>query len=188
MERRSFFKRSVIPPAVLLAVMASSFLIYNNAWRIENDLLHAAITDIFAVLLFLGVGLGVFFVYPLAFFRGAGLSERVAASLVGPFAWALKEAFRVGAVFSAAEAAYFLLNPLSVGVFFGAAAEMGLCEMLCRRRLKRGGAEVQVVPVPAALALGLGLFMVVFILAWGLGVHSFYIFQAGYEALFGTTG
>jgi len=186
MERKGFSKRFIVPVVIVFAVMAVSFVVYNASPRIDNHFLHQLTASVSAILLFLSIGFGVFFVYPFARFRGSGPWERIIASLVNPFLWATKEVVRVTATYTVAEALYFYLNPLVVSIFAGAVFEMGVAEILCRRAMKRRGEDVKVFSAPAAAAV-IGLGVTGFILAWGLGVHSFYIFIEGYKAIFGIT-
>ncbi len=172
---------------IVFVVMTASYVIYNASSRIDNHILHQIIANVSAIVLFLSIGFGAFFVYPFAYFRGSGPKERVIASLINPFLWATKEVIRITVTFTLAEALYFYLNPLIVGVFAGVVFEMGLADILCRRAMKKRGEEVKVFSARAVAAAIIGLAVVGFIFAWGLGVHSFYIFIEGYKAIFGIT-
>lgn len=174
-----------MPVGVVGVAMAASFIIYNNAWRIDNDFLHQLLANVFAWVLFLSIGIGALLVYPMAYSRGAALGERVLAALAVPVIWAGKEVVRVADAFTWGEALYFVLNPLIIVVFCAVIAEMGFCEILCRRARKKRGEAISVVTYPALLALCGGLSIALAIFGWGFGVHSFYIFQEGYKALFG---
>jgi len=184
MQKESFFIRTFRPTAIAFAVMAGSYLGYQYSPQISHHFLHQAVANICAVLLFLSIGFSVYVVYPLSFWGGGPLSERAAFSLLNPVIWSVKEMFRVGQVFSATEALYFFLNPLNVGLYCFVAGGMGLCEILCRRSARKRGEHVKVFTPLSLFALVGGFGLAVFILTWGLGVHSFYIFQEGYKALF----
>ncbi len=181
MKRQKFSKRFISPVLIIFFVMALSFIIYNLAWRLESDAIHRPIAFISGITLFLSVALGTLFVYPMAYFRGASLIERIIASLINPLIWSTKEVIRVTASYTVMESLYFYLNPLIIAVIFAAISEMGLSEIICR---KRGGAA-KPFAVPAVLSLLVGLFVVVFLFAWGQGEHSFYIFLEGFRRLFG---
>jgi len=182
---KNLMKRTGLPVlGVLLALLVSS-IVYNNSWRVESDFAQQLIANVSALLMFLSLGFGALLVYPAAFFRGAGPAERIAACFVTPLAWIAKEVVRMNRVYSLAESVYFSLNPLCLGVCFGTIAMIGLCHIWCRGAMKRRGVEVGGFPAAAVAALAAGLSVVIFLFAWGLGVHSFYLFQEGYGALFG---
>jgi hypothetical protein len=185
MERQSLIRRVVAPALTVLIVMVASAILYDQAWRIGNDTVHQLTAYIAGLVLFASIGYGPLYIYPTAFFRGAGLGERVLASLVTPVAWNLKEVVRVSEVFTWGESLYYGLNPVFLLCLSGAAIQMGLCEMVCRWLRNRRVPERVSVVTPASLLavlvglLGAGLFM-----AWDMGVHWFYIYQEGYKALF----
>ncbi|MFO8056923.1 MAG: hypothetical protein R6V10_06490 [bacterium] len=184
MEKNSFWIRTFRPAAIAFAVMTGSYLAYQYSSGINSAFLHQAVANISAVLLFFSIGFSVYVIYPLSFLGGGSLMERVVFSFLNPLAWATKEVFRVAQVFGLEEALYFYLNPLNLGLFFFVLGGMGLCELLCRRSSRKRGKEIKVFSLPAVAALLAGFSVAVFILAWGMGVHSFYIFQEGYKFLF----
>lgn len=177
--------RSILPAAALVGVFAASTLVYNNAWRIETHGVHQAVATAAGIVLFLSIGFGALILYPAASFRGAGAFERVLACLATPLAWNVKEIVRVSEFFPTAEALYYGLNPLFVSILFGTLAQMGLCEILIRRRLKkRGAADIRVAPALPILAILLGIAALAVTLFWEKGVHAFYLYIEGYKALF----
>jgi hypothetical protein len=184
-ERPGFGKRFVRPVLVLFLVMVSSWLVYNLSWRLENVGLHRVLASLSGTLLFLSVAFGTLAVYPWVYFKGGSWKERVTASLVNPFLWATKECVRLCISFSFFECAYYYANPLNVWLAFGVIAEMGLAELLCRQRLRKGGDPVRVLhPLPVA-ALLIGLSLVVFLYLWGQGENAYALFLEGYRAFFG---
>ena len=186
MEKRNFKKRFLYPVAILFGVMTTSWIVYNLAWRIDNRVVHQTLASVSGTLLFVSVTFGTFFVYPLAYSRGASLPERVAACLINPFLWATKENLRLLISYSLAESFYYYLNPLSLWLVLGVIAQMGLAEMFCRWRSARSGEPVSVFAAGplAAFAVGLGLVVVLF--AWGQGENVYVIFLSGYRTLFGS--
>jgi hypothetical protein len=185
MERQSFFHRAVAPAATVLIVMVVSLMLYNHAWRIGSHSLHQFTAYVSGLLLFVSIGFGPLYVYPNAFFRGASAPERILACLVTPVAWDVKEILRVSEYFSWGESLYYGLNTIFLLCLCVVAAQMGICEMVCRSlRNRRVSAPVPVVTpaslIPAVLGLaGVGTFFL-----WGGGVHTFYLYQEGYKALF----
>jgi len=81
-----------------------------------------------------------------------------------------------------AEALYYYLNPVHLLLLGAVVAEMGTAEILARRRLKRHGTVRRAFTAGAVAAVVLGLGWVIFMFAWDLGVHHFYIFQEGFTA------
>ena len=186
MEEKSVISRSVVPVAIVLAIMALSYAGYHNAHKIGSDIVYRVMVNISAFSLFFSISLPALFIYPRSYRGGAGLPERVAASLFVPAVWAVKEVYRVTLSFPLAESLYFIVNPLIIAAFCAAAAEMGLSEYLVRRGRKKAGEDLSLLPMPALLAIVVGVGLIVFMFSWGLGVHTFYIYQEGYKAIFGT--
>ena len=185
MERQSFVRRVVAPAATVLIVMAASAILYDQSWRIGNDTLHQLTAYIFGLVLFASIGFGPLYVYPRAFFRGASGLERILASLVTPMAWNVKEMVRVSEFFTWGESLYYGLNTILLLCLCAGAVQMSLCEMACRWVRNRKTSEpVSLVTPASVIAVLAGLAGVGVLFVWGMGVHSFYIYQEGYKALF----
>ncbi|MBN1636743.1 MAG: hypothetical protein JW920_09520 [Deltaproteobacteria bacterium] len=184
-QKTSYTRRIVMPAAVVLVVMALSFIVYGSAWRIDSYALHRFVSHLSAVVLFISIGFGPLLVYPVAYFRGAGVGERIYASLIPPIIWLVKELIRVSEFFTFGETMYFIFNPLNIMIFIGAFGLMALSELFCRRSMKkRTGKPEKVITVLPVFAIctaiaGLYIFMI-----WGGGVHMFYIYMKVYKALF----
>ncbi len=174
-----------MPAVTVLIVMVVSLILYNHSFRIDNDAIHQITAYISGLVLFLSIGFGPLYVYPKAFLRGASAMERVLASLVTPVAWDVKEILRVSEFFSWGESLYYGLNTIFLLCLCVVAAQMGVCEMVCRSIRNRQTSTPVPVLAPAALvAVLLGLLGVGVFFLWGGGVHSFYLYQEGYKALF----
>lgn len=185
MQRLGFGERFVTPVLVVFFVMASSWLVYNLSWRLENVALHRVLASLSGTLLFLSVAFGALLVYPMANFRGATWKERILASLINPFLWATKECIRLSISFSILECFYYYLNPLNAWLLLSVTAEMALAELLCRGRRRRRGEDVRVLH-PATLAvLLISLSLVVSLYAWGEGENVYVMFLEGYRVFFG---
>ena len=79
-------------------------------------------------------------VYPVLFFRGASLGERIVGSYAVLSVWVLKEVFRVTEVFTVGESLYYAFSPVPLGLIVFQVGYMSLGEMICRWRIqKRGG-------------------------------------------------
>lgn len=184
-KRLGFRERFVTPVLVVFVVMTLSWLAYNLAWRLESAALHRVLGSVSGTLLFLSVALGPLLVYSMAYFRGASLKERVAASLINPFLWATKECIRLCISFSLLESVYYYANPLNIWLAFGVIAEMALAELLCRQRLRKRGENVRVLhPYPVAV-LVISLSLVVSLYLWGEGENVYAMFLEGYRVFFG---
>jgi len=184
-QKTSYTRRIVIPSAIVLVVMALSFIVYWSAWRIDSYSLHRFVSHFSAVVLFISIGFGPLLVYPVAYFRGSGAGERIYASLIPPIIWLFKELIRVSEFFTFSETLYFIFNPLNIMIFIGAFGLMGLSELLCRRRMKkRTGEPEKVITILPVFAMCLAIVGLYVFMIWGGGVHMFYIFMEGYKALF----
>jgi hypothetical protein len=184
MQKQSFARRWVTPTATVFLTMVVTGLIYQFAWRIPHEGTSRAVSAIIAVPFFLSIGFGVLIVYPMAFFRGATVAERITASLFTPVAWILKEIFRVTAFFSIGESIYFGLHQLFLLTLVGALAQMGLCELICRWRLKKAGEEVRVFSGTPVSAIILGMAGIYVLFIWGWGTNFFYFYMEIYKTLF----
>lgn len=184
--KQSFWRRFLQPVGTLLLVWAAASVVYLEcAWRLEPGALRSLVAFCSATLLLLSLGFGALYVYPVAFFRGAGTGERLAACLVTPLVWNLKELVRVGEFFSLGETLYYGLNTAFLLTVFGSLGLAGLSELVCRWRLGKRSAQPVRILSPAPLVwIATGLAAVYLLLLWGLGVHFFYIYIQGYKALF----
>jgi len=185
MEKLNFKKRFVFPVAIVLLIMMTSWIIYNLAWRMDNHFTHQVLAATFGTLLFISVTFGVLFIYPFAYFRGASLTERVLASLVNPVLWATKECFRLLTSFTLLESLYYFFNPLSLWLFCGVFAQMGLVEMICRKKLKNRGQDITAVHPAALTVFMVSFFLVIFLYAWGQGENIYVIFLEWFRVFFG---
>ena len=186
MEKASFGKRFLKPVIfVILTMVVSGITYFYLSWQIQDPSLHAFVALVSSSILFISIGFGTIYIYPVAYFRGANLAERIIACLITPIVWDLKEMVRVSEFFTFGETLYYGLNTVFILSVFGALGQMGLCELICRWRLrKRSGEPVKILsPVPI-VSIVLGLLALYVCLLWGMGVHFFYIYIQGYRALF----
>ncbi len=188
MENRGFLKRFVGPVLLIFIIMALSWAAYMLSPGIPDFSLFQIVAVVSGIVLFISLGFGALYVYPVSYLRGAGLGERIIAVLINPLIWMTKEVAVVGSIYSIPEALYYYLNPVNLLLIGGVVAQMGVAELFVRRRLKRSGVIKRVVTPGAVLAVGIGLFWVAFMFVWDLGVHHFYIFQEGFTVLFGLGG
>jgi hypothetical protein len=184
-KKQTFQKRFLFPVLAVFAVTAVSWATYNLGWRLDLGSLHRPLAAAAGTLLFVSVAFGALYVYPAAFFRGASLGERTAASLVTPFLWATKECVRLSVSFSFFECVYYYLNPLNIWLLCGIIAEMALAEILCRWRLRRGGEPIRAMHPAALVVLTMSLFLAVSLYTWGEGENAYVIFLEGYRCFFG---
>jgi len=165
--------------------MSISWICYNLSWRLENETIHLLLADISGTLLFLSITFGTVVVYSMVCFRGGSLLEKVIASFVNPLIWVIKEFFRMLTSFSITESLYFSLNPLVIWLILGIIAQMGLLEIICRWRQKKGGDDIKVFSFPAFMAFFIGLSLVIILYAWGRGENVFSFYLEMYRMFFG---
>ena len=118
-----------LPPVLVLVVTGASWWIFNHSSR--------AVAERIIAVYFVSLVFGPSVVYP--WMRARGASGRVAllGALVVPFAWLVKEGYRITANFSVAESFYYALNPMAHGLYMGIAVQLALWEIAIRR--KRAG-------------------------------------------------
>lgn len=186
MEKMSFGKRFLKPVImVLLILVVSNITYFYLFWQIAHPTLRAIVALLSSSILFISIGFGTCYIYPVAYFRGAGVLERVIACLIIPIIWDIKEMVRVSEFFTFGETLYYGLNTVFILSLFGALGQMGLCELICRWRLgKRTEEPVRVFSPTPVISIVIGLAALYICLLWGLGVHFFYIYIQGYRMLF----
>ena len=185
MKKMGFMKRFVGPVGLVIFVTTLSYVAYMLSPNITSFALYQVVAISSGIALFIGLGLGALYVYPVTSMRGAGPLERIVGSLVTPLAWMTKEVVIVGSVYTLWESLYYYLNPVHLLLISAVVAEMGAGELIVRRRLRKDGATERIVTFPALAAIVLGLGWFAFMFIWDLGVHHFYIFQEGFKAIFG---
>ncbi len=189
-RKKSFPGRFLWPVAIALGVWAGlDFLTGHLEWFGSGTPYRAAA---FGSYLLLGVliAFGSFIIYPILFFRGASLKERVLGSYAVLLIWIFTEIFRVSEYFTAGESIYWAFSSMPFGLLFYQAGYMSLSEMICRWRLKKRGVRGMKIFSPGPLiGVGMLLAMIYLVILWGVpeespGTKWFYIYQEGYKALF----
>jgi hypothetical protein len=186
---QSFWRRVAMPVTVLLIIwLLANIALLLLAGRPElfgDPAVYRAVTNFLFALQFLILLLGALFIYPIMFFRGASLAERIAGSLVVPLAQMVWAMIRATEFFPAGEAIYYGFNSVAIGSVFLQFAWIGLAEIICRWRYRRKtGAQVTVIRWPYLVSVVVGFLAIYLTLFWDGGVHWFYLYQEGYKALF----
>ncbi len=179
-------EKAVAGPAV--AVFLAAFVslgLYYNLWRMFAPGLHRPLATVFGLISWVAIGFGPTVIYYAGRSRGAGVPVLVAACLVTPVVWNVKEIVRVSVNFTLAESLYFGLNTVFLLMVCGAIGQMGICEIVYRLRDRPADTTPAAVftrgPVGAIL---LALASVFVFLIWGGGTHAFYVFMEGYKLIF----
>ncbi len=177
METLGFPRRIVAPTAWVLGTMLVSRILYFNTSGIA--------ATVAGIPMFLALAFGTCLVYPVAFFRGASLVERIAGCLVTPFVWNAIEIYNVGQAFTPAESLFYGLNILFIGAVASQFVLMGISDLACRLVGKaRGVVTGRPLSPFATLSLAGGLFGVYMVLFWGEGVGLHYLLIDLYKKLF----
>jgi hypothetical protein len=134
---------------------------------------------------FAGLLLGSLLIYPVLYFRGAPLRERILGSFLIPLTYMITAIIRATAFFPPGKALYYAFNPVTVGsaslqIGLMALAEIG-CRWWSRRRHGSTGAVVRWAQLVALIVGAVALYVT---LLWDGGVHWFYVYQEGYKLLF----
>jgi len=163
-------------PAGVLAGTAACFGLYNHASR--------AVAEVVIFPYAAGLGLAPAFLYPWLRSRGAGGAASVAGSLCVYLAWLVKEGVRIERLYGLGGAAYYALNPLSLGIALLLVLQMALAEILVRRRRegrwRPGGGPAWAL---GAVALVGGAMAAVALAS--APQELFYTYVEGYELLLG---
>ncbi|MBN1573104.1 MAG: hypothetical protein JW984_07910 [Deltaproteobacteria bacterium] len=184
MEKKSFYKRFISPQLTVIIIMAISFLVYHYSHMLKNYTLFQILSTSSGILIMLTLWFGTFYIYSLAYLRGASLFERIVACFIPAFLWATKESIIMAGIYSVPEAIYFYLSVVDQWLVSTMIAEMGISELLLRRAARKRGVVHKRGPAVAIIAIVIGIGNFLFTLLWDVGVNHFYIFMDGYRAIF----
>ncbi len=176
MQNSSIKKRAVIPVGIILLITGITSVIYEYSWEFKDNEILYLLSSITTVLLFLSIFFSVFFIYPITFFRGAGIKERIFFSLIPLLVWMIKEIIRMTTVFSVGESLYFGFNPLFIFLILVTFFQMGISDFLCRVVLKKRSKEpVKIFQKPTAILLfgSLVLLFLFLVFIWKFGIFYF---------------
>jgi hypothetical protein len=177
MENSDFTQRIAIPTSIVLIAMILSRIIYFNT--------SATVATLSGIVMFLSIGFGTLLIYPMSFFRGATLFERVMGCLVTPLVWNGIEIYNTSEAFTPAEAIFYGLNILFLGTVSGQFIMMGVSDLCCRWIAgRRGKGERKQSPAFAVIAILFGITGVYFVLLWREGAGLMYLFVKIYKILF----
>jgi hypothetical protein len=184
-ERRSFRERFLLPVGITLLVYSFLFTVAGNLGWIGDPDLYRALTNLAHVLLYAAYALSSLVLYPVMYFRGASLGERMIGCYATPLAYVLKEVIRVTAFFGLGESLYFALSQIVLGALLMQLGFMGVAEIVSRVIYRRRyGAPVKVITWGPVLGIAVTVAALYVMLFWEGGVHYFYVYQEGYKLLF----
>lgn len=177
MRNRDFSQRIVLPTSIVLVTMILSRVVYFNS--------SAAVATLSGVVMFLSIGFGAFLIYPMSFFRGANLPERVIGCLVTPFVWNGIEIYNMSEAFTPAESLFYGANIVFLGTLAGQFLIMGVCDFFCRLKERRvGQRETRAISPFGVFACLFGIVGLYFGLVWREGAGLMYLFVEIYKAIF----
>lgn len=183
-KKQNFLKRVILTPAPVFILFFAALNLHDNLWRYGLPPVTRIGGHISFFIFLICYFFGAFYVYPKAYFRGAGPIERIFAGLVTPVTFIVYEIVRVSEFFTLGESVYYGFStigllPLTVNIGF-----MGLAEMICRARVRRLDYPIPIVTPLSFFAFALLPAGVYVMFIWGMGTHWFYIYQEGYKFLF----
>jgi hypothetical protein len=184
-ERRPFAARVLLPVAVPVTAWLVLHVMTRNADWIGDVRAYRLYMNAGHVLLYAAYALSALVLYPVLYFRGASLPERVLGCYVAPLAYVTKEVIRVNQYFTVGESLFYVLTSIVMGGLLLQVGLIGAGELISRLLYRRrSGIPVRVVTWPplAGMAVAAGTLYVMLI--WEGGVHYFYLFQEGYKLLF----
>lgn len=114
------------PPAALVLAWLGGLAVVDRA----SSRVATVVMPLYAAILVLGAAA----VYPAMRRRGAGVGVATAGALAVPLLWIAKECWAMSRLYTAAEAAYYALNPVALGLVAAAAVQMAAAELILRRR------------------------------------------------------
>ena len=184
-EKRPFTSRVLLPVAIPLVTWFLLHLVTRDPSWIRDPQAYRLFMNAGHVLLYAAYALSALVLYPVLYFRGASLPERVLGCYVTPLAYVVKEVIRVNQYFTVGESLFYVLTSIIMGGLFIQVGLIGAGELISRLLYRRRfGIPVRVLtwqPL-AGIAVAAGALSVM--LLWDGGVHYFYVFQEGYKLLF----
>ena len=182
-HKQNAVKRLVIPIGTILLITLVTSIVYEHSWKLKDHAVLFKLTSYTTLLLFISIFFSPIYIYTVTFFKGAGLGERIAASLVPPVVWMVKEMIRIYTVFTLGESLYFGLNPMFIFLILFTFLQMGLSDLFCHWRLKRQAvATVKIFSAPTLALLGGSILLLILFITFLLQIGMLY-FDA-YKGLF----
>jgi hypothetical protein len=135
MSKGDFSHRVVMPVSMVLITMLLSRMVYFNS--------SATVATLSGLVMFLSIAFGSFLIYPMTFFRGASIPERVIGCLVSPMVWNGIEMYNVGEAFTVSESLFYGLNIIFLATVASQFLIMGICDVFCRLLERRHTGEVR---------------------------------------------
>ncbi len=182
MQRSSIADRFLVPLFFALAVMIVSRVVCLNACRIDSRILYHTLATLAGTIQFASVVLVALVVYPVTYFRGATVIERVIAGSTNLAVWVGIDAYNVSQAFPCLESIYYGANIGSI-LFAWNFAQMGVMELICRWAEKRRGDRGTILTLVPFLPVILFLLVVYFLSKEG-GATYFNMLLDGYRVLF----
>jgi hypothetical protein len=151
---------------------------------VENRVLHFLFTDIAGAIYGFFLLFHVLMLYPVLYFRGAGLPERISGSSLVVLCWLAKEVVRMTEFYSLAESVFYLLMPVQASICLLAICFMTTSELICRAiDRKRKNHDICVFSLLPVLFLVFSLCGIAFIIRGG-GIKYFFNFYDLYKIIF----
>lgn len=187
--KQPFSRRVLFPAGLALgAWVLLNFLTSHLGWFGSGHAYRAA-ADILYPMLGITIVFSSLFLYSVMYARGASVRERILWACIVPFAYILKEIWRVSAFFSLSESFYYALAPTTLGLLVGQLGLLCFCEMFWRWRDKKGGVPLRIITAGPAVVLTVFVILIYVMFFWGSsgdtpGSKCFYLYMEGYKALF----
>jgi len=183
--KQNLARRLLFPIALVTGLMVTSSLLYDNARTIHNPALHRGLAHLGAAGMFISIWLGAFIAHPIAFFRGAGYTERMLAGTATAMIWSATVLARFWGIYPPGEFLFLFFHHLVLGAPVVALLCMALSEIVCRAiaRRKTGDQTLRVFAWQSTLTLVVSLALVVTML-WKGGHTYYYGYMDLYTKLF----
>jgi hypothetical protein len=183
-QKQSPARRFFFPMALVLGIWLLMKLFYENAWKLNLGEAQTVVAWGFGLGNELFRPLVPIIAYPIAYFRGASLTERALACLMPFFVWFGYQLFLAAGVFSIGETVYYGFSSAFLFALCNVISVMGVCEFFCRWRVQKRDPEQKIWSFGAGAAVLSGPVAVFVLMIWGGGTHWFYVYQEGYKLLF----
>lgn len=188
-EKPSFGRRFLLPVGVILGLWLTAdfllLLITRQPFPLANTAFYRPLMNVLARGRILSLLSGGLIIYPVLFFRGARLKERLLGAMVLPLAYVITAIAHVTAYFPLGEAVYYGFNTIAVAGTFLHFGLISIADVFCRWWLRRrDGRPLPLVRWPHVAGILIGAIVGYVTLIWNGGQTFFYLYQEGYKLLF----
>jgi len=187
-SRPGIWRRFLLPVGIVVGLWLVTDVVLTSVVRqpfpFAESRFYKPVMNLLArtrILSLLGGGL---LIYPILYWQGARLGERLLGTVSLPLTYMVTAILRATAFFPLPEAVYYGFNIITLGGFFLQFVTASVADLLCRLWERRHGGSRPLLRPAHIAGILVGLVAGFVLLVWNGGATGFYLYQRGYELLF----